>query len=158
MTRGYYAKVDAGWYERLAKFNWHAKGGHGECYAARGFRGKNGKTVVEWMHKRILQVPAGYVVDHINRDTMDNRSANLRVATQTQNTWNSRRGMGAGSSKYKGVSWDNKMKKWRVMLCMEGRSMYFGCYDDEKEAARVYDKAARKYHKEFALLNFPGEK
>ena len=162
LTRGLWAIVDPEWYERLSEYKWHAKGGHGECYAARGYR-KNGRTAVEWMHKVIMAAALRqcsgqgiFVVDHINRNTLDNRRANLRIATIGQNAMNSkRRGLKAGSSKYKGVSWDGRAKKWRAMIHVHGRPMYLGGFDDEVEAAKAYDGAARIYHREFAVLNFP---
>ena len=154
LTRGLWAIVDPEWYERLQKYKWHAKGGKGECYAARGYRRK-GKTVVEWMHKVILPVPRGFVVDHINRNTLDNRRANLRIATLGQNAMNSRRRGKTGGSKYKGVSWDKNAKNWRAMIHVNRRAMYLGGFDDEVEAAKAYDRAAKKECGEFAKLNFP---
>jgi hypothetical protein len=154
LTRGLWAIVDPIWYERLKEYKWHAKGGHGECYAARGYR-RGGRTAVEWMHKVILRVPRGFVVDHINGNTLDNRRANLRIATLAQNAMNSSRRGKAGSSKYKGVSWDGRAKKWRAMIHVHGRPMYLGGFDDEVEAAKAYDGAARIYQREFAVLNFP---
>jgi hypothetical protein len=108
---------------------------------------------VEWMHKVVLPAPVGYVVDHINRNSLDNRRANLRIATQKQNSWNTEHGKNRGYSRFKGISWDGRVKKWQVVLCMDGKRMSFGCYDDEETAAREYDRVAMEYKGEFAVLN-----
>ncbi len=47
------------------------------------------------------------------------------------------------------------MKKWRVRIGVNGTSLRIGKFSDEIEAAKAYDRAARKHHKEFAVLNFP---
>ena len=46
------------------------------------------------------------------------------------------------------------MRKWRAAIRENGRSRHIGCFEDEVEAAKAYDKAAEKYHGEFATLNF----
>jgi hypothetical protein len=43
----------------------------------------------KWLHKLIMpNCPKGYVVDHINRDTLDNRKCNLRYVTHSINGFN----------------------------------------------------------------------
>ena len=105
------------------------------------------------MHRQIMNAPKGIVVDHINRNGLDNRKANLRFATVSQNNWNSRKGFNCGSSKYKGVSWSKDKKKWAVWLSVNKKNKQFGYFDDEKEAARVYNEVAKKHRGEFAVLN-----
>ena len=110
------------------------------------------------MHQEILKVPKGMVVDHINNDGMDNRSANLRAATKAQNSRNRKKFLksdGSKQSKYKGVSWHKKTHKWEASITFERKSIYLGIFKNEIDAAKAYDEAAKKYHGQFACLNFP---
>ena len=108
------------------------------------------------MHRQILHPPGHLVVDHINHNGLDNRKANLRHATRVQNNRNrliiKRKG---ASSKYKGVSWRKRKKRWHARIHVNGRYKFLGYFKEEINAAKAYDKAAKKYHKEFASLNFP---
>jgi len=95
------------------------------------------------------------VVDHINHDGMDNRSANLRAATHSQNMCHRKKHSAATYSKYKGVHWHKNHKKWLARITFEKKTIHLGYFRSETEAARAYDRAAMKYHGEFASLNFP---
>jgi len=108
------------------------------------------------MHRQIINPPKHLVVDHINHHGFDNRKANLRPATRAQNSLNrpyifKRKD---SPSKYKGVTWHKHKKKWQVQICFGGKHKTVGYFDDEIEAAKAYDEAAKYYHKEFAVLNF----
>jgi hypothetical protein len=61
------------------------------------------------------------------------------------------------SSKYRGVSWFKRENKWRAKIQYDGKQHTLGRFNDEEEAARVYDRAARAQHGEKAQLNFPAE-
>lgn len=105
------------------------------------------------LHRFILDVPNGMVVDHINRDKSDNRRENLRVCTQAENVRNSKRT--SGLSKYKGVQLNKKYNKWTATINFLGVKKQIGTYIDEIEAAKAYDKKALELFGEFAYLNFP---
>jgi hypothetical protein len=94
-----------------------------------------------------------HLADHKDHNTFDNRKQNLRPATRGENNRNARPRAGV-SSKYKGVYWHAKNKKWAVKIQVEMDSRHLGYFYKEEDAARAYNKAAKKLFKAFAFLNF----
>ena len=108
------------------------------------------------MHSHVLKVPEGFIIDHINQNGWDNRKVNLRPATAAQNSINRAKYKDRNyGSKYKGVTWQCKYNCWKAQIVTNGKVIYLGSFEDEVEAAKAYDEAAKKYHGEFASLNFP---
>ena len=155
MTRGQYAIVDPEDYERLARYKWHAMKSRHTFYAARyGRRDKDGKRKCYMMHREIMKLEGETVCDHINGNGLDNRKVNLRPATRAQNGWNRGKSKMKSRSRYKGLAWDSKDKRWEVRISVNGRRIYIGRFQDQIEAARAYDRAARRYHGRYAQFNF----
>jgi hypothetical protein len=59
------------------------------------------------------------------------------------------------SSRYIGVSFHKKKGKWMAVIGYKGKNVWLGRFDNEIDAAKAYDAAAKKYYGEFARLNFP---
>lgn len=146
LTQGKVALVDDEDYENLNKWKWYAIKNHRNYYAVR-YINKDKKTI--FMHKEILK---GIICDHRDRNGLNNQKENLRIATLQQNNMN-RRGCDNSSSNYKGVTWDKNAKKWRPSIQINKKTIHLGSFALEVEAAKVYNRAALKYHGEFACLN-----
>lgn len=148
MNRGFTMLVDEADWQQIKDRRWTARtGGRGtpKYYAYNNVT----KT---YLHTLLVQPSDGMLPDHINGDSLDNRRQNLREVTPSQNQWN-RPKHGTSSSRFKGVSWRARDKRWRAAICVHGRSIWIGEFSDEEDAARAYDEAARTYHGEFAVTN-----
>ncbi|MBL7153093.1 MAG: HNH endonuclease [Phycisphaerae bacterium] len=155
LTRGKYAIVDAEDFKELNQYKWHCTHEGYVKRAARNESGKGRKQVQIYMHRVVCPAAKGMMVDHINRNALDNRKANLRAATQKQNVWNRKFVRKGGKTRFNGIRWDKNRQRWQVRLTIDGRRESFGYYGGEVEAAKAYDGIAKKYRGEYAYINFP---
>lgn len=139
LGKGLFATVDATDYEEIRKYRWRAIRHGRNVYAATH---KKGRTV--YMHRMLMRPRKGYVVDHIDGNSLNNRRCNLRVCTPAQNLAN--KGPRGGTSQYVGVY--RFRDKWVAHVVCRAKHYYV-------EAARARDRKAYELHGEYAYLNFP---
>lgn len=153
LTKGYEAVIDATDVSWACKYSWSAKedrradGSVKSVYALRRARG--GKAV--FLHQVVLVdalCDERPVPDHRNGNTLDNRRANLRPATGSDNSRNSTRRVD-NQSGVKGVSWDTRRQRWQSHIAVNGVSIALGRFRCVTAAAIAYAKASRKLHKDF---------
>ena len=129
-----HAIVDAADADWLNQWRWSWS--HG--YAVRGtFRGGVQRSIR--MHRALLaeQLQGGsFVVDHMNRNRLDNRRANLRVVPSSANSQNTV-GRPDLTSRYRGVHFDRATGRWRAEVRTGGRRFRIGRFDSEAEAAEA---------------------
>jgi citrate synthase len=77
-------------------------------------------------------------IDHINRETGDNRIANLRLATQKQNNENISMRKD-NTSGYRGVTWHSAGKKWRAQVSHNKKYIIVGMFDNKEDAAKAVE-------------------
>ncbi len=92
------------------------------------------------------------IVDHRDRNPLNNKRSNLRFASASQNSANQRKS--THSSRFRGVTWAKTRRKWQAQIGDNGKYRYLGYFTDEKLAACAYDDAAREIFGEFAVCNF----
>jgi hypothetical protein len=92
------------------------------------------------------------VVDHADRNPLNNQRSNLRLCTQFENSKNARKKKGC-SSQYKGVYRLESRKKWGAVLYHLGGQRNLGYFETEIEAAQAYNKKALEVFGEFAFQN-----
>lgn len=106
----------------------------------------NGEYV--YLHNVICNKMEKRYVDHKDRDKLNNTSENLREATGSENQMN--KGIRKNNTSGKvGVHWSNSMNKWCAMICVEGKHMNLGYFDDYDDAVECRVSAEKKYFKEY---------
>jgi len=139
--------IDADDVERVSLHKWYL-GGRG--YAISRINGK-----LKYLHHYIMGGVFKHGTregDHKDRNTLNNRKLNLRVANRSQQSMNARISKN-NKSGYKGVSWCTAKSRWAVYIGKNSKGKFLGYYDDPRDAAVVYNNAASKYYGEFAVLN-----
>ena len=104
------------------------------------------------VHRIIFMMHYGYfprLVDHKDRNSLNNKIHNLRDASKGENAYNSKIPK-TNTSGAKGVSWYKNQNKWHVRLKVNGKTMHFGYYNDIDYAVFVADAMRYKYHGKFA--------
>jgi len=142
------AIIDAEDYDRVRKYRLHL---------AKPDKDKSYIRVVTHsgtrLHSIILgKLDSGFIADHKNRFTLDNRKSNLRAVNHSQNSMNKGKAPGK-SSIYKGVHWNAERNKWKAEIKINQVNKYIGRFDDEIEAAEAYNIVAEKLFGEFVCLN-----
>jgi hypothetical protein len=92
------------------------------------------------------------IVDHINGDRLDNRIANLREVTQSQNRMNAavRRDSESGLC---GVKWKKSAAKWRAEIKVAGKAKHLGYFDSKDDAIAARKTAEVDLFGEYARKN-----
>jgi len=154
LTKGKKTEVDIEDFEYLNQWKWQY-GANG--YAVRDeYLGKiDGKykhqTVL--MHRVLLNAPSGVDVDHVNRDKLDNRRTNLRLATRSQNRANIGRVKRPNSDLPLGVTYNPSVRSrqpYMARVTHQGKSYFLGNFYSVKDASRAYQLKKEMLFGEFA--------
>jgi hypothetical protein len=153
LSRGLVALVDDCDYARvMAAGPWCAVPQGHTFYAKAHAVNALGRRTTVHMHSLILGTRS--VIDHRDRDGLNNQRDNLRVANQSRNIANSKRRVD-NTSGYKGVHLDKRTGRWVARIVVARKSRHLGSFPTAAEAGRAYDAAAIKTWGEYARPNFP---
>jgi hypothetical protein len=132
LTRNKVALVDDEDYDRVMVIGWRAQQNQdGRWYAA--------ASGYPWllMHRFIMRCEGDKVVLHLNEDGLDNRRANLRIGTNSDNQH-------VRYKDAKGYHWEASREMYKAMINIDGKAVYLGRFHNEADAAAAYKKAKTK--------------
>lgn len=113
-----------------------------------GYLGIQIKTVLYKAHRLAFLYMNGESpvadVDHINHNRLDNRWANLRAATRSENTRNTSIGK-RNTSGFVGVTWDKRRSKWMAQIIVNRKNIYLGQFLQISDAVKARLDADVKY-------------
>lgn len=147
LTKGYEAVIDAADVPLVEGRTWCADANRRTVYALHTDCTGTRKRTLR-LHRVVATAPDGFFVDHIDGNGLNNRRANLRLATPAQNSRNQKR-LGSNASGYKGVSWNNKTEKWQARIRVNFSLKSLGCFETPEAAHAAYCKASAELHGEF---------
>lgn len=151
LVNGGVAFVDDEDFEKVRGYRWYRLTQSSTTYATTRTKGRT-----LYMHRLIMDAPPGTVVDHRDRNGLNNCRQNLRLCTQQQNLWNRKKREKSHRSPYLGVSMLPN-GRYTAFMQVDGRQVHLGTFAEERDAALMYDAVARRLRGEFARLNFPDE-
>jgi hypothetical protein len=145
LTKNKYTLVDDADFSHLNQSKWHVNAYN---YAVK--KNSFGRNV--YLHRILLGVPKEILIDHINGNSLDNRKQNLRLCTKIQNCQNQKI-RSDNTSGFKGVYKPLNRNTWCANITHSKKRIHLGVFKTKEEAAHAYNKAALKYHGEFARVN-----
>jgi hypothetical protein len=104
-----------------------------------------------WECANERMIPEGMQIDHIDRNPLNNDPSNLRICTRSENQANTNRSSGA--SRWRGVTWNPRTRKWNVKPKLGPKRHWLGAYHEEEEAAMVANLFWLQNIKDFAAFN-----
>lgn len=114
-----------------------------------------------YLHRVIMERVLGRELDRnefvnpVNNNPLDCRRENLRLSDYAHSA-RSRRKQSETSSRFKGVSWHKRDKKWLASIGMNGKQKWLGYFDTEREAANAYEQAAKEMFGDYANADKDG--
>lgn len=94
------------------------------------------------LHRFLKDCPIEFEIDHINRNTLDNRKCNLRVCTRFINMQN----LSTNKSGYVGVWFDKSRKSYQVRINVNNKQINLGRFKDINDAIKARKEAELKYY------------
>ena len=108
------------------------------------------------IHRLFFYWKYGYLpnlVDHKDRNKLNNNIENLRELTKSENNKNADKRKNC-TSKHKGVSWDKRRRKWEARLMLNGKNLFLGYFNNEDDAGQaVNDKIRELGFEEVSVMN-----
>jgi len=126
--------------ERIKQYRW--------CHLSNGYAFTRSNGEVHYLHTFLMGKRKGHYIDHINRNRLDNRKANLRFVTPSQSGMNKSL-RSDSTSGITGVTWNKEVNKWEVRIYLSGIKHHLGKFINKGEAIKARKDAEGKFYKQF---------
>lgn len=141
LLHGQIATVSDEDYDYLLDFNWYLSGNYAYRF----------KEIMLPMHLEVvtrmgLKVNLGMLIDHEDRNTLNNQRNNLRILTPSQNNYNSKIPKD-NTSGFKGVSFNIRKRKWAAYIVVRRKQIHLGYFNELENAVAARLKAEQHYIK-----------
>lgn len=152
LTKGFAALVDDEDFETVSRRKWYALKVKNTVYGCSRPSLGNRRYGSLLMHRFVMRINGldkDGSIDHRNGNGLDNRKANLRIGTHSQNCQNQKLHCDS-STGVKGVTWDKRRNKFVAQIQVDGRHIFLGRFTQKQEAAEAYKVAALNLFGEYA--------
>lgn len=140
LTNGQYTLIDRDVFVLAKNYKWRL---NTQGYVRRSL--SNG----EFLHRLVMEAPEGKLVDHINRNPLDNRRSNLRLCDPSQNNINMKRRVDNRSG-HRGIYWHKKANKWCAEISFRGKRNYLGLFEKLSNAVKIRKEKEKELYGQFA--------
>lgn len=132
------ATIDLEDVERVKGLKWSLLSGYAWCTSKETY-----------LHRFILDYDGDMDIDHINRNRLDNRKDNLRIASHSDNSKNIKLPTDNKTGVI-GVCWDKTRSKWRAEIKVDGHKYNIGRFSSLTDAIVARLKYEKELFKDFA--------
>lgn len=148
-----YFTVDTAMLKKIELFTWRIENKpYGYRSVVSGIF-RNGKKIGFSLARFLLNFPDGKKVDHIDRNPLNNRLSNLRLATDLENSQNASKHKRQTTSKYKGVCFHKRKKLWFAYINVCNKRHNLGYFKNEIDAATAYNNKIKELNLTFSPVN-----
>lgn len=148
LPSGHTAYIDKEDAHLLEEYKWHLVNGYVQTEIGSRTLGTR-KTMR--LHRMILSPSPNELVDHEDRNPLNNRRRNLRLSNKSTNGMN-RIAQKNSKSGLKGISWSKQKSKWRITCTVNGKQYHLGYAKTIEKALKKYKAKIRSYHGEFTCV------
>lgn len=144
------ALVSKEYFDHLNEFSWYVS----DCGYAMSCINKRKIAMHRyiWLHILNQNIDKGYIIDHIDRNKLNNTIDNLRILTYTENARNRNIKSETSKSKYQGVSFNSDCNKWISCIKIKEKNLSV-LFEKEVHAAYQYNLWCKEFNLEGGILN-----
>ena len=145
LTQNMWSTIYTKYFHIVKNYTWCATKGTNTYYAITNIRLEDGTLYHLSMHRLLMNDPEGQIVDHKDRDGLNNRTDNLRITDKQGNAVLPSN----NTSGVKGVSWQKNRKYCEAHISVNQKKIHLGSFQNKEDAIKAREEAEDKIDPEF---------